>query len=400
MFNFMKKGSSGVAGEKERSKNKEKKRSSRGDRLSADELLRLDEVRRSLKLRGKRSHKEKLPSGITADYSASFLAGLIDPPPSPPPPAAPASDSSDASLSSHLQPPPPAKIPPALPPKPPKRGILKTGGRPPPPAPPLVSPPEEEVIRNTLTNERISIPRRASADLGSTEFVSAEFATPRSSGSLASDSISFATPPRGSSPDQALLPLPPAEPAPLPAPRHLVIRRQPRGDFGFSLRRAIVTVREAGTERRVAVILAEPGSNARQLNDTGLLPGDRLLAVNGESVDDKSRDEVIQLIKSSGNTVTVTVQPVAELQELTRRSAPDGGPDQQLAAQHIAGGTLRRSGSCLNYSQLTDISASPTVESKELRNTKVKFDQRSMYPDILLHVDRKQGWSPKIGLTS
>jgi hypothetical protein len=303
----MKKGGSNVAGEKERRKDKEKKRSSRGDRLSADELLRLDEVRRSLKLRGKRSHKEKLPSGITADYSASFLAGLIDPPPSPPPPAAPASDSSDASLSSHLQPPPPAKVPPALPPKPPKRGILKTGGRPPPPAPPLGSPPEEEVIRNTLTNERISIPRRASAELGSTEFASAEFATPRSSGSLASESISFATPPRGNSPDVTLLPLPPAEPAPLPAPRHLVIRRQPRGDFGFSLRRAIVTVREGGTERRVAVILAEPGSSARQLNDTGLLPGDRLLAVNGESVDDKTRDEVIQLIKTSGNTVTVTV---------------------------------------------------------------------------------------------
>lgn len=33
-------------------------------------------MRRSLKIRGKRKEKEKLPSGITADYSASFFAQL------------------------------------------------------------------------------------------------------------------------------------------------------------------------------------------------------------------------------------------------------------------------------------------------------------------------------------
>lgn len=33
-------------------------------------------VRRSLKIRGRRKEKEKLPSGITADYSAEFFAHL------------------------------------------------------------------------------------------------------------------------------------------------------------------------------------------------------------------------------------------------------------------------------------------------------------------------------------
>lgn len=33
-------------------------------------------VRRSLKIRGRRKEKEKLPSGITADYSAEFFAQL------------------------------------------------------------------------------------------------------------------------------------------------------------------------------------------------------------------------------------------------------------------------------------------------------------------------------------
>lgn len=44
--------------------------------MSTDELLRLEEVRRSLKIRGRRKEKEKLPSGITADYSADFFAAL------------------------------------------------------------------------------------------------------------------------------------------------------------------------------------------------------------------------------------------------------------------------------------------------------------------------------------
>lgn len=84
-------------------------------------------MRRSLKIRGRRKEKEKLPSGITADYSASFFAqldrdvldevnasnhssmlGL-----------AAQSDSSEASLTSL------GKNLPPLPPKPPKRGILK-----------------------------------------------------------------------------------------------------------------------------------------------------------------------------------------------------------------------------------------------------------------------------------
>ena len=45
-------------------------------KLTHDELLRLDEVRRSLKIRTRRKEKEKLPSGITADYTANFNLGL------------------------------------------------------------------------------------------------------------------------------------------------------------------------------------------------------------------------------------------------------------------------------------------------------------------------------------
>lgn len=96
------------------------------------------------------------------------------------------------------------------------------------------------------------------------------------------------------------LPLPPVAP-PGGQPRQLRIERTPRGDFGFSLRRAMLSQRSPA--RTVPVILAEPAA----ANGTGLLPGDRLLEVNGVAVDDKTREEVIDLIKSSGASVSVKV---------------------------------------------------------------------------------------------
>lgn len=99
------------------------------------------QVRRSLKIRGRRKEKEKLPSGITADYTAAFLASLerTDTPDNSTTPGSPShtshlhqhqdgytqSDSSETSLNS-LNNPQVHKTLPPLPPKPPKRGILKT----------------------------------------------------------------------------------------------------------------------------------------------------------------------------------------------------------------------------------------------------------------------------------
>lgn len=92
------------------------------------------QVRKSLKI-GRRKDKEKLPSGITADYTADFLASLErDDQSSYTVQDSPThashfqdgctqSDSSEASLNSLNR--PRQKGPPALPPKPPKRGILK-----------------------------------------------------------------------------------------------------------------------------------------------------------------------------------------------------------------------------------------------------------------------------------
>lgn len=60
------------------------------------------------------------------------------------------------------------------------------------------------------------------------------------------------------------------------------------------------------SETRRTIVFAEPGAVGRA-NVTGLLPGDRLLQVNGISVENKIRDEIIELIKASPDCVTLVV---------------------------------------------------------------------------------------------
>ncbi|XP_066594077.1 unconventional myosin-XVIIIa isoform X2 [Prorops nasuta] len=406
MFNFMKKTAERDDKEKRKREKKERKDVKKRDRssMSAEELLRLDEVRRSLKIPGRRKEKEKLPSGITADYSASFFAhlnrdllesshnlsntaisgiswntrgtdGLTQ------------SDSSEASLTSLTGTTTTTttttatnnsgKNLPPLPPKPPKRGILK--------GPRLSSSTSllqtedlpngndtnhqeaasNLLVRNTLQNEVIAyqnVPAHGlnfndcneedSFSYQSTWRVTHSFSGPLTShqssnlhqqqdtkllqvitsASPSADSLtdttnsSFATPPFSLSPvgesqgfnrwrssasfeEQGVeLQLPEIVPLELPEPRELTIQRQPppRNDFGFSLRRAVIVERSAnGLTQMRPVIFAEPGTLVQHNNDTGLLPGDRLIEVNGINVDDKSREEIIDLIKSSANSVTV-----------------------------------------------------------------------------------------------
>uniref|UniRef100_A0A1B0BF33 PDZ domain-containing protein n=1 Tax=Glossina palpalis gambiensis TaxID=67801 RepID=A0A1B0BF33_9MUSC len=429
MFNFMKKGvavASGAGSDREKAEREEKEKRKREKKLrkeaknatgvpgsmSTEELLRLDEVRRSLKIRGRRKEKEKLPSGITADYSAEFFAALN------------ADNGSSVeldrgneeivasvtttiesrhngggstvhSISETMSPHSNAsgdnlknRFMSSVPPKPPKRGILK-GSRSNASnihEEVVVTSPEAQilVIRNTMQNELLFDGNRSMCGAGSigsnssqhcTSFTSVEslrsdeggiqraMTLPTSarytshvphsnlrvmtSPSPSADSLtdttnsSFATPPFSLSPvgesqgierwsrvqsfDDIDLPLPLIRLVKLPPPRQLTIRRQksPRQDFGFSLRKAICLDR---TESLTApafkpVIFAEPGAGG---GSTGLLPGDRLLKVNGTSVNELSREVIIEMIRNSEDSVTVEVQPVPELVELSRRCMPQG----------------------------------------------------------------------------
>lgn len=60
-----------------------------------------------------------------------------------------------------------------------------------------------------------------------------------------------------------------------------------------------------------AILFVEPSPvhGSRDFSDGYLLPGDRLVAVNNIRSDSKSRDEVIDMIKSSAGSVTLKVIP-------------------------------------------------------------------------------------------
>ncbi|XP_073653887.1 unconventional myosin-XVIIIa isoform X6 [Tursiops truncatus] len=126
--------------------------------------------------------------------------------------------------------------------------------------------------------------------------------------------------------------LPPVVPPLPPALRELELQRRPTGDFGFSLRRT--TMLDRGPEGQVyrkVVHFAEPGAGTKDLA-LGLVPGDRLVEINGHNVESKSRDEIVEMIRQSGDSVQLKVQPIPELSELSRSWLRSGeGPHREPA---------------------------------------------------------------------
>ncbi|XP_036623176.1 unconventional myosin-XVIIIa isoform X5 [Trichosurus vulpecula] len=137
--------------------------------------------------------------------------------------------------------------------------------------------------------------------------------------------------------------LPAVAPLLPPPPRELELQRRPTGDFGFSLRRTTMLDRapEGQAYRRV-VHFAEPGAGTKDLA-LGLVPGDRLVEINGQNVENKSRDEIVEMIRQSGDHVRLKVQPIPELSELSRswlrgspgqqREPTDAKTEEQIAAE-------------------------------------------------------------------
>ncbi|NXF95183.1 MY18A protein, partial [Eubucco bourcierii] len=141
----------------------------------------------------------------------------------------------------------------------------------------------------------------------------------------------------------AELRLPALVPPQPPTPRQLELQRRNTGDFGFSLRRTTMLDRAPdGQVYRRIVHFAEPGAGTKDLA-LGLVPGDRLVEINGRNVENKSRDEIVEMIRQSGETVQLKVQPILELSELsrcwlrggqgTRRAAWDAKTEEQIAAE-------------------------------------------------------------------
>lgn len=97
------------------------------------------------------------------------------------------------------------------------------------------------------------------------------------------------------------IPVPPPDSSKLLGPkRKVLLTRRPESGFGFSLRRSTISERD---QTRRTVLFAEPGASG-----CGLLPGDRLLEINGADVEHAQQEEAVAKIKEwfheSGNYLT------------------------------------------------------------------------------------------------
>ncbi|XP_047462778.1 unconventional myosin-XVIIIa-like isoform X9 [Mugil cephalus] len=130
---------------------------------------------------------------------------------------------------------------------------------------------------------------------------------------------------------------------PIPDPRELEVQRRNTGDFGFSLRRTTMLDRKPdGGVCRHVVHFAEPGAGSKD-RSLGLVPGDRLVEINGINVENKNRDEIVEMIRNSGELVRLKVQTILELSELNRswlrttqgwhKEAFDGKTEEQITAE-------------------------------------------------------------------
>lgn len=350
MFGFMK---SREEKKKKEKIEKEQKRSSKS--LTADELIRLEEAKHALERRA--------PNGASDD-SLSVASSEAS------------SESTTASQRSGSQKGKTSVLKPTkTPPKPPKKGILKDkssyGGLIPNQGVRGNVDDTVTVEENTFANEILSGVTSAEPPANIKTIISSFDRTPGSGSkptpmkkpkqgagvTRATSKATSAEPPPSKPTPVVVRPPSPAEKsydvdlqlpsvaAPLcPKSRDLVLRRQATGDFGFTLRKGAILERAGegdGAERRRAVIFAEPGPKN---TSTGLLPGDRLIEVNGSNVENLSREAVIEIIKSCGDSVKLRVQTIPELSELSLRSAAEEG---DVATETPAGnsGTLKRSGS-------------------------------------------------------
>ncbi|CAI9741202.1 unconventional myosin-XVIIIa-like isoform X3 [Octopus vulgaris] len=379
MFSFRKK-------EKDKKKEKEKKEQKKKEKgkeqsvLTEDELNKLDEVKKGLFRRHSEKETTKLfkrSGSYNVPKSESIDEGMAGPSQLPTSTDASSADSmvTIKKINSFSTPRP--TVPPPLRPKP--KSILKGTSNYGSGVPSLKVTGDIDdsttLQRNTKLNESQSSLVNANS----------ETAVPPSS-TIPNSSAKTQEHPKMTSPPEETpgpVPLSPAEktfdfdlhlPSIIPPRpgriRTLTLRRQPGGDFGFSLRKGVIMQR-TNTDcfgSKQTVIFAEPGTGPKA-TETGLLPGDRLIEVNDKNVEKAKREEIIELIRTSSDTVVLKVQPVPELLELSVRTAADG-VKIEVQADVVKGGTLKRSGS-VRYKKTTKSEEDVKTEKAWLESDKI-----------------------------
>lgn len=155
--------------------------------------------------------------------------------------------------------------------------------------------------------------------------------------------------------------------------REVTVTKKQDGDYGIALRRS--TVKKDGDK---VVHFVEPTNDNTSL---GLLPGDRLVSVDGQNVENCSREEIIEKVASAGNSVTLKVAPVPEFAELSSRTAAVHAHSPKLG--RVA--SLARSGSSLAKIKKNKAESETVNESSWRDSEKVWLVHQGGYSAGLLY---------------
>ncbi|XP_035287451.1 gamma-2-syntrophin [Anguilla anguilla] len=171
--------------------------------------------------------------------------------------------------------------------------------------------------------------------------------------------------------------------------RTVVLRKQAVGGFGLSIK--------GGAEHKVPVVISKIFKEQSADQSEMLFVGDAMLQVNGINVENATHEEVVQLLRSAGDEVTITVQFLREAPSFLK--LPLGSPGRSSDQSSGASSPLFDSGLHLNgnsnhyapFSPLSPLSPS----ANEARYEKRWLDALPL-PLLLARVSRYSAGSHKL----
>ncbi|XP_039603658.1 gamma-2-syntrophin isoform X2 [Polypterus senegalus] len=168
--------------------------------------------------------------------------------------------------------------------------------------------------------------------------------------------------------------------------RTVTLRRQPVGGLGLSIK--------GGVEHKVPVVISKIFKD-QVADQTGMLfVGDAVLQVNGINVENSTHEEVVHLLRSAGDEVTLTVQYLRDAPSFLKLPLGSPGP----SSDHSSGASspLFDSGLHLNGNSMNTAPSSPSSPT----TNEPKFEKRWLdtlsIPLLMARVSRYKAGTDKL----
>ncbi|XP_076835125.1 gamma-2-syntrophin isoform X2 [Brachyhypopomus gauderio] len=168
--------------------------------------------------------------------------------------------------------------------------------------------------------------------------------------------------------------------------RTVVLRRQPSGGLGLSIK--------GGAEHKVPVVISKIFKD-QVADQTGLLfIGDAVLQVNGINVEKCTHEEVVHLLRTAGDEVTITVRYLREAPAFLK--LPLGSPGPASDESSRASSPLFDSGLHLNGNLSNTAPSSPSSPSANEPKYEKRWLDAVCLPLSMARVSRHKAGSDKL----